>query len=73
MSTTCVGAHRHWMPMNERMDYITQKTFETYIKTGTLGVKMHARKHRQNLKPTVVGRGESEEKSGDGRRGGRED
>ena len=51
MYTTCVGARRHWIPMDEGMDYITQKTFETYIKAGILSVKMHVRKRRQNLQP----------------------
>lgn len=47
MSTTCIGARRHWIPMDEGI----QKTYDTHIKKGTFSVKMCARKHRQNLKP----------------------
>lgn len=53
MSETCIGARRHWIPMDEGIEYITQKTFEIHIKKGTFRVKMCARpriKHRQNLK-----------------------
>jgi hypothetical protein len=55
ISATCIGACRHWIPMDEGIEYMTQATFDTDMKKGTFGVKTCARpriKHRQNLKTT---------------------
>lgn len=47
MSATCVGACRHWIPVDNGIQYVTQKTFETHGKEENFRVEMCARPEKK--------------------------
>lgn len=57
MSATCIDKHRHWIPIDQRVQYITHDTFDRYVKKGAFSGKTNGArpriKHRQNLTPNV--------------------